>query len=63
MPSAITPGSRPGTRGDERVAPRPGVLVMMHGPGLNFSNPERYRPGPAADAWAKALSFLAAELG
>lgn len=25
---------------------------------LNFTNPERYRPAQAADAWAKLLSFL-----
>jgi dienelactone hydrolase len=31
------------------------------GPGhafLNFSNPERYRPVQAADAWARMLAFL-----
>ena len=26
---------------------------------LNFTNRERFRPGPAKDAWAKMLAFLA----
>ena len=25
---------------------------------LNFTNPERFPPGPAKDAWAKMLAFL-----
>jgi dienelactone hydrolase len=30
---------------------------------LNFTNPERHRPGPARDAWAKLLAFLDRHLG
>jgi carboxymethylenebutenolidase len=29
---------------------------------LNFTNAERYRPGPAKDAWQKMLAFLARHL-
>jgi carboxymethylenebutenolidase len=45
---------------------KPHVFHRYDGAGhafLNFSNPERHRSAPAADAWAKALAFLAAELG
>ena len=30
---------------------------------LNFTNPERYRPGPAKDAWGKMLGFLERQVG
>jgi carboxymethylenebutenolidase len=30
---------------------------------LNFSNADRYRPGPAKDAWEKLLTFLSRHLG
>jgi carboxymethylenebutenolidase len=40
---------------------KPHEFHMYEGAGhafLNFSNPERYREKPAADAWAKMLAFL-----
>jgi carboxymethylenebutenolidase len=40
---------------------KPHEFHMYDGAGhafLNFSNAERYRPGPAKDAWEKMLTFL-----
>jgi carboxymethylenebutenolidase len=40
---------------------KPHEFHMYDGAGhafLNFSNAERYRPGPAKDAWEKMLAFL-----
>ena len=40
---------------------KPHEFHMYDGAGhafLNFGNPERYRPGPAKDAWEKMLTFL-----